>query len=88
MDPLEIEFTVACDTARAFSLWAEQTTRWWPPGHSVSTEVEVTFTRATTARACGSSIAAGSAWARPPRNGAIATAAAGPGSPSTTGGSR
>ena len=36
MEPLELEFTVACDPARAFSLWAEQTTRWWPHGHSVS----------------------------------------------------
>ena len=38
MEPLELEFTVACDAARAFSLWAEQTTRWWPHGHSVSAE--------------------------------------------------
>ena len=36
MEPLELEFTVACDPRRAFSLWAEQTTRWWPHGHSVS----------------------------------------------------
>jgi hypothetical protein len=35
MQPLELEFTVACDPARAFSLWAEETTRWWPHGHSV-----------------------------------------------------
>ena len=34
MQPLELEFTVACDPGRAFSLWAEQTTRWWPHGHS------------------------------------------------------
>ena len=32
MEPLELEFTVACDPGRAFSLWAEQTTRWWPHG--------------------------------------------------------
>jgi uncharacterized protein YndB with AHSA1/START domain len=45
MEPLELEFTVACDPARAFSLWAEQTTRWWPHGHSVSAEpgLAVTF---------------------------------------------
>jgi uncharacterized protein YndB with AHSA1/START domain len=44
MKPLELEFTVACDPARAFSLWAEQTSRWWPHGHSVSTERGLTVT--------------------------------------------
>ena len=38
MDPLRIEFTVACPPERAFALWAEQTSRWWPHGHSVSGE--------------------------------------------------
>ena len=36
MEPLRLEFTVACDAARAFTLWATETTRWWPSGHSVS----------------------------------------------------
>ena len=44
MDPLELEFAVACDPVRAFSLWAEQTTRWWPHGHSVSAEPGLTVT--------------------------------------------
>ena len=44
MEPLEVEFTVACDPARAFALWAEQTTRWWPHGHSVSAEAGLTVT--------------------------------------------
>jgi uncharacterized protein YndB with AHSA1/START domain len=44
MEPLEVEFTVACDPARAFSLWAEQTTSWWPHGHSVSAEAGLTVT--------------------------------------------
>ena len=44
MEPLRVEFTVACDAARAFSLWAEQTTRWWPHGHSVSGEPGLTVT--------------------------------------------
>jgi uncharacterized protein YndB with AHSA1/START domain len=44
MEPLELEFTVACDTSRAFALWAEQTTRWWPHGHSVSAERGLTVT--------------------------------------------
>jgi uncharacterized protein YndB with AHSA1/START domain len=38
MEPLRLEFTVACPPARAFALWAEQTSRWWPHGHSVSGE--------------------------------------------------
>jgi uncharacterized protein YndB with AHSA1/START domain len=44
MEPLELEFDVACDAPRAFSLWAEQTTRWWPHGHSVSAEPGLTVT--------------------------------------------
>ena len=44
MRPLELEFTVACDARRAFSLWAEQTTRWWPHGHSVSAAPGLTVT--------------------------------------------
>ena len=44
MEPLELEFTVACAPTRAFSLWAEHTTRWWPHGHSVSGEPGLTVT--------------------------------------------
>ena len=29
-------FTVACAPEHAFSIWAERTSLWWPPGHSVS----------------------------------------------------
>lgn len=36
MEPLELSFTVACPPAHAFSVWAERTSLWWPPGHSVS----------------------------------------------------
>jgi uncharacterized protein YndB with AHSA1/START domain len=36
MEPLELRFTVACPPAHAFSVWAERTSLWWPPGHSVS----------------------------------------------------
>jgi len=42
MEPLRFEFTVGCPVERAFSLWAEQTTRWWPQGHSVSAEQGLT----------------------------------------------
>ena len=44
MEPLELEFDVDCDADRAFSLWAEQTTRWWPHAHSVSAERGLTVT--------------------------------------------
>jgi uncharacterized protein YndB with AHSA1/START domain len=36
VNPLEVSFTVACPPAHAFSVWAERTALWWPPGHSVS----------------------------------------------------
>jgi uncharacterized protein YndB with AHSA1/START domain len=36
MDPLRHSFTVDCAPSHAFSLWAERTSLWWPPGHSVS----------------------------------------------------
>ena len=42
MEPLRLEFTVACPPERAFSLWAQQTSRWWPHGHSVSGEPGLT----------------------------------------------
>jgi uncharacterized protein YndB with AHSA1/START domain len=42
MKPLEVEFTVACDPARAFEVWAERTSAWWPHGHSVSGEPGLT----------------------------------------------
>lgn len=34
--PLELAFSVACSQAHAFSVWAERTSLWWPPGHTVS----------------------------------------------------
>lgn len=36
MNPLRFEFEVGCPVQRAFDLWACETTRWWPHGHSVS----------------------------------------------------
>jgi uncharacterized protein YndB with AHSA1/START domain len=44
MDPLELEFTVACPPARAFEMWAQRTSLWWPHGHSVSGEPGLTVT--------------------------------------------
>lgn len=38
MEPLRIEFTVACPPDEAFRLWAVDTSLWWPPARSVSGE--------------------------------------------------
>jgi uncharacterized protein YndB with AHSA1/START domain len=45
VEPLLLEFTVACPVERAFDLWARETSRWWPAGHSVSADpgLSVTF---------------------------------------------
>ena len=42
--PLELTFTVACSPAHAFTTWAERTSSWWPRGHSVSQDPELTVT--------------------------------------------
>jgi uncharacterized protein YndB with AHSA1/START domain len=44
VDPIELEFTVACSAERAFSLWATETSRWWPRDHSVSGDAGSTVT--------------------------------------------
>lgn len=36
MEPLRIAFEVACPVPRAFATWAQDTSIWWPHGHSVS----------------------------------------------------
>jgi uncharacterized protein YndB with AHSA1/START domain len=36
MEPIQLSFIVDCPPAHAFALWAERTSIWWPPGHSVS----------------------------------------------------
>jgi uncharacterized protein YndB with AHSA1/START domain len=45
VEPLLLEFTVDCPVERAFDLWARETSRWWPSGHSVSADpgLSVTF---------------------------------------------
>ena len=42
MEPLRLHFNVACPVQRAFELWALQTSRWWPHGHSVSADPGLT----------------------------------------------
>jgi uncharacterized protein YndB with AHSA1/START domain len=44
MDPLEIEFSVDCEAARAFDLWTRRMSMWWPNGHSVSADPGLTVT--------------------------------------------
>jgi uncharacterized protein YndB with AHSA1/START domain len=44
MEPLELEFTVACSPGHAFELWAARTSSWWPHDHSVSGEPGLTVT--------------------------------------------
>lgn len=44
MEPLRLEFKVACPPERAFELWAGQTSSWWPHGHSVSADPGLTVT--------------------------------------------
>jgi mannose-6-phosphate isomerase-like protein (cupin superfamily) len=45
MEPLRLAFEVACPVERAFDLWANHTSRWWPHRHSVSAEpgLEIIF---------------------------------------------
>jgi uncharacterized protein YndB with AHSA1/START domain len=38
IEPLELVFDVACSPQHAFDTWATDTSRWWPPSHSVSTD--------------------------------------------------
>ena len=35
-EPLTHAFTVRCAPEHAFAVWAERTSLWWPPTHSVS----------------------------------------------------
>ena len=44
LEPLRIGFTVECPPERAFELWAQRTSLWWPHGHSVSAEPGLTVT--------------------------------------------
>jgi uncharacterized protein YndB with AHSA1/START domain len=45
VEPLRVEFTVACSPEHAFDVWATKTTQWWPREHSISGEpgLSVTF---------------------------------------------
>ena len=44
IEPLELEFRVACPVDRAFEVWTARTSLWWPVSHSVSAEPGLTIT--------------------------------------------
>jgi len=44
MDPLVVEFSVACSADHAFAVWADKTSMWWPHDHSVSGDPDLTVT--------------------------------------------
>jgi uncharacterized protein YndB with AHSA1/START domain len=44
MEPLAIEFSVACSVDHAFAVWADRTSMWWPHDHSVSGDPALTVT--------------------------------------------
>jgi uncharacterized protein YndB with AHSA1/START domain len=44
LEPLVVEFSVACDQRDAFELWTEKIATWWPSGHSMSGDPETNVT--------------------------------------------
>jgi uncharacterized protein YndB with AHSA1/START domain len=44
VEPLELEFTVACSPEHAFDVWVKRTSLWWPSSHSVSGEAGLAVT--------------------------------------------
>ena len=44
MEPLVVEFSVACSADHAFAVWADRTSMWWPHDHSVSGDPDLTVT--------------------------------------------
>lgn len=38
IEPLRITFEVGCSPERAFALWTERTSTWWPATHTVSAQ--------------------------------------------------
>jgi uncharacterized protein YndB with AHSA1/START domain len=44
LEPLVIQFSVACSADHAFAVWTDRTTLWWPHGHSVSGDPGLTVT--------------------------------------------
>lgn len=44
MEPIEIEFAVACPPRHAFDVWANKMSMWWPSGHSMSGDPDLVVT--------------------------------------------
>jgi uncharacterized protein YndB with AHSA1/START domain len=40
-DPLRLSFDVACSAEHAFSVWTSGIGTWWPPGHTVTGEDDI-----------------------------------------------
>ena len=43
IEPLRLSFDVACPPERAFVLWTERISTWWPADHTASGEDDVTI---------------------------------------------
>jgi hypothetical protein len=41
MDPIEVEFEVACSAEHAFEMWAGRTSLWWPRSHTITGQHDV-----------------------------------------------
>jgi uncharacterized protein YndB with AHSA1/START domain len=41
IEPLRIDFDVACPPEQAFELWTTKTSMWWPASHTVSARPDV-----------------------------------------------
>ncbi|MEO8469071.1 MAG: SRPBCC family protein [Chloroflexota bacterium] len=41
IEPIRLEFEVACPVDRAFEVWTGQIATWWPKDHTVSSEVDL-----------------------------------------------
>jgi uncharacterized protein YndB with AHSA1/START domain len=44
IEPLALDFTVACTPEHAFATWATRTSTWWPTSHSVTADPDLTVT--------------------------------------------
>lgn len=45
IEPIRLEFEVACPVEHAFATWTQRTSTWWPASHTVSVadDLQITF---------------------------------------------
>jgi hypothetical protein len=43
IEPLELSYEIACPPSHAFEVWTERFSMWWPKGHAVSGDPDVSF---------------------------------------------